>query len=103
MDDIKLSDHRPVFADIMLHSQSNDNETPAKFVIIFSNYLLVFLSLYCQNTHKNKSAKTDLEQPSQKTPLIIIIIIILIVFIGILSLLAIYHFILKHPTKEIDM
>jgi hypothetical protein len=35
MNDIKLSDHRPVFADIILYQQSTDNKTPTKSVIIF--------------------------------------------------------------------
>jgi len=33
---IKLSDHRPVYADILLDQQSGDNQIPKKSVISFS-------------------------------------------------------------------
>jgi len=43
MNDIKLSDHRPVFADIILYQQSKNNKIPSKSVnIFFSHYSLVF-------------------------------------------------------------
>lgn len=36
LNNIKLSDHRPVYADILLVQQSEDNQIPVKSVIYFS-------------------------------------------------------------------
>jgi len=104
MNDIKLSDHRPVFADIMLSQQSTDNKIPAKSVIIFFNhYSLVFLSLHLKNTNKNLSPKINIKKSSKKNPVIFIIIIIIIAIICIFIILAIYYFIIKRQTKQVDI
>ncbi|CAF2991298.1 unnamed protein product [Rotaria sp. Silwood2] len=39
MSDIRLSDHRPVFADIILHQQTRNNETYTETVIIIYRFL----------------------------------------------------------------
>jgi hypothetical protein len=38
MNDIKLSDHRPVFADIVLYQQSKNNKTSVKSAINFYHF-----------------------------------------------------------------
>ncbi|CAF0852654.1 unnamed protein product [Rotaria sp. Silwood1] len=87
MSDIKLSDHRPVFADIILHQRSSNNE-------IFAE----------PNTSRTPAVKTDNRQISKKNSLtmIIVTVIIIIIFCAI-SILAIYYFVIKCKTRNVDI